>query len=147
MAPAVITEFQGPYRFLSNFAPVHVVLDGESYPSVEHAYQAAKTMNLDERRRVQQCLRPGDAKRLGRTLTLRPDWEVVKLDMMQCLLMLKFSQPRFRAQLLATGDAILQEGNRWGDEFWGVNLRTGRGANHLGRLLMQIRDTARQEVR
>lgn len=132
-----ITEFQGRNRFLSNFWPAVVVFEGVFYPSVEHGYQAAKTLDLPTRRSIAALASPGEAKRAGRTLTVRPNWEEIKVDVMQGLLEQKFSIPELRAKLLNTGNAELIEGNAWGDRFWGVCGGTGR--NVLGRLLMQIR--------
>ncbi len=133
----VIDSFRGAHRFLSNFHPCRVALDGVVYRSVEHAYQAAKTTNR-ERRKELHGLTAGGAKPWGRALPRRPDWEAVKLDVMHNLLRQKFlGDEDLAAQLLATGDQDLIEGNTWGDTYWGVC--SGRGTNHLGRLLMQVR--------
>jgi ribA/ribD-fused uncharacterized protein len=133
-----ISRFTGPYAFLSNFYPVKVALDGEIYFSVEHAYQAAKTCDSYSRKVIQETCAPGQAKRLGKHVTLRPDWEAVKLRVMEDLLRQKFPLGSALAeQLLATGDAVLEEGNVWGDRFWGICQ--GVGQNWLGKLLMQIR--------
>src|SRR3954471_9721610 len=72
--PARIDSFQGPYRFLSNFWPVTVVYEREKYPSVEHAYQAAKTLSLDDRKRIASLPTAAEAKNEGRKLARRPDW-------------------------------------------------------------------------
>jgi len=136
-----VSEFQGPYRWLSNFWLVPVEMDGMIYPSVEHAYQAAKTFEQSARLSIQALLKPGDAKRAGRKVSLRPDWERVKLDVMLSLLRNKFIERTLRAKLLATGDAMLIEGNNWGDTFWGQCR--GVGENHLGRLLMWVREEIR----
>jgi len=137
----MIHEFQGPHRFLSNFWPAPVTLDGITYPSVENAYQAAKTRISTERKHFETCP-PGMAKKLGRAVTLRPDWNTdTKLSVMRSLLTQKFSHPDLRDALLRTGETPLQEGNRWNDRFWGVCLITGRGENHLGKLLMSIRSS------
>lgn len=137
-----ITSFTGRYRFLSNFYPAAVVLDGVLYQSVEHAYQAAKTLDHKERKKFQvPLLPPADAKKMGRGVTLRPDWESVKLNIMLVLLRDKFygtNPGHLTEQLLDTGDAELIEGNWWGDIFWGVC--NGIGENHLGKLLMQVRE-------
>ena len=134
-----IGEFQGQYRWLSNFVSVPVELDGETYPTVEHAYQAAKTTSAVARERVRQHVRPGEAKREGKNLVLRPGWDDnMKLAIMEDLLRQKFNQQPFRSWLLATGNARLVEGNSWGDRFWGVCK--GVGHNHLGRLIMKIRE-------
>lgn len=133
-----ITSFRGPHRFLSNFHPCLVMWHGLTFPSVEHAYQAAKTLQPAEQARIAIAPTPGDAKRLGRHVTLRPDWDNTgKLSVMARLLRQKFADPDLRALLLATGDAELVEGNNWGDRFWGVC--DGGGHNHLGKLLMEVR--------
>jgi ribA/ribD-fused uncharacterized protein len=139
-----ITEFQGSYRFLSNFYPCFIKLEPDQlfYPSVEHAYQAAKTLVTAQRDTIRCADKPGYAKRLGRMITLRKDWEQIKLDVMYELLSQKFNYPDLGAKLLATGDTDLVEGNHWGDHFWGVCR--GKGENHLGRLLMQVRHDLKQ---
>lgn len=141
-----IKEFVGPYRFLSNFyVPAEVVLDGVMYPTVEHAYQAAKTYDLSNRKRIEFAASPGQAKSLGRKLKLRSDWEQVKLDIMEDLVRQKFSSnPYLKRLLLVTDEDYLQEGNTWGDRFWGVDLRSDVGENHLGRILMRVRDKLRR---
>ena len=137
-----IKSFRGPYRWLSNFWPAQVVLDGIVFGSVEHAYQAAKTLDLDHRRAIAGLAKPGQAKRYGRKLQVREDWEQVKLAVMEDLLRQKFSHPDLGQKLLDTGDACLEESNVWRDFFWGVC--DGKGENHLGRLLMKIRDGLRR---
>ena len=132
-----IESFQGAYRFLSNFWPAEVEYEGLVYPSSEHAYQAAKTID-PEARKAFLDIKPGQAKRKGRKVVLREDWEDVKLDVMLDLLRAKFSNPELTKMLLDTGDRGLIEGNTWGDQFWGVCK--GQGENHLGLLLMQVRD-------
>jgi ribA/ribD-fused uncharacterized protein len=134
-----ITEFSGKWRFLSNFFPVQVPLDNVWYPSVEHAYQSAKTLDLQEKTAILQASSPGDAKRLGKKVTMRPDWDTVKLDYMKYLVWYKFGMhPDLGKRLLETGNMEIIEGNTWGDVFWGVC--NGKGENHLGRILMAIRD-------
>jgi ribA/ribD-fused uncharacterized protein len=136
-----IDSFTGDYTFLSNFYPAPVTFDGLLYPTTEHAFQAAKTLNYMERREIQSLAKPGDAKRRGRTVTLRDNWEVLKNHVMFGLLRDKFSKGHLRDKLLATGDAKLIEGNTWGDTYWGVC--NGHGQNHLGTLLMAVRDELR----
>lgn len=140
-----IESFSGDYRFLSNFynATAYVVLDGDEYPTVEHAYQASKTTNPDDRR----FFRFGtarDAKRMGRSVILRSDWEEVKLNIMLNLLRQKFTDTDLTKRLLDTKDAELVEGNYWNDTYWGVC--NGVGDNHLGKLLMQVRDELRESI-
>lgn len=133
----MIASFSGPHRFLSNFWPCHVELDGEVYVSVEHAYVAAKVTDRVVRKLVSECATAGQVKRLGRKLHLRPDWEAVKLAVMEDLVRQKFTDPLLRELLLSTGQEELVEGNTWGDTFWGVCK--GVGQNHLGRILMKVR--------
>lgn len=135
--PPPVLWFKGEHEFLSNFYPAETWCDGVVYPTSEHAYQAAKTADLAERARVLAAVGPADAKRVGRTLTLRPDWEDVKVSVMEAVLRSKFRDPDLRARLLATGEAELVEGNCWSNVFWGVC--DGVGENQLGRLLMRLR--------
>jgi len=139
-----ITSFSKQFNWLSNFYPVKVVYDDVEYPTVEHAYVAAKTVDLDHRYIIRECGSPAIAKKLGKHLDLRFGWNDMKLIVMTKLLVQKFNpvgtpeQQNLSKKLIATGNAILIEGNIWGDCFWGVC--NGRGDNWLGKILMQIRD-------
>lgn len=136
-----ISKFDGRYGWLSNFWPAEVEYDDEMYPSSEHAYQAAKTLDLEARKRIRLEPSPGRVKRMGRRLELREGWEEVKLVVMASILYDKFTRhPDLRQKLIDTGSAELIEGNNWGDRFWGVD---GTGKNHLGRILMALRDYLR----
>ena len=138
-----IKEFQQEYRFLSNFWPVNVQLQGLWFPTVEHAYQAAKTLDIKEREAISYLSTPGEAKRAGRRLPMRADWDEIKLSVMEDLIRQKFQSPSIRTKLLETGNAKLEEGNYWKDRFWGVY--NGRGENHLGKILMKIRNEISKE--
>lgn len=143
-APPKIDAFQGQYRFLSNFWPATVQFEGITFPSVEHAYQSAKTLDMDQRRRIAALATPEEAKRAGRALQYRPDWEQVKYDVMEQCVRYKFTHnPELARRLLATGDAYLEEGNTWNDQIWGVYQ--GKGQNRLGKLLMKVRDELRHQ--
>jgi len=134
---ASITQFSGEYHFLSNFYPSSSTLEGRVYPTVEHALQAAKSLNPEDRESIRKAASPSIAKQLGRQVTLREDWEQVKVGIMLDLLRQKFSDPALRSGLRKTGDAELIESNAWGDRFWG--MCDGRGSNMLGILLMTVR--------
>jgi N-glycosidase YbiA len=138
----LITDFSGPNGFLSNFSPSPIMADGHSYPTVEHAFQAAKTRDKLWRETIRLAPTPNDAKKLGRKCPIREDWDEIKIDVMEHLLRLKFRAPALRARLLETGDEFLIEGNTWGDRYWGAQLLvTGwEGQNHLGLLLMKLRE-------
>lgn len=137
-----IRGFFGSWRWLSNFWPAEVVYEGVTYPTVEHAYQAAKTVFPLERQAIRACPTPGQAKRAGKSVTRRADWDTVKVPIMLSLLRQKFAWEPLRSQLLATGLVPIVEENRWGDRFWG--LCDGAGQNRLGCLLMQVRDELRE---
>ncbi len=134
----MIDNFNGEYRFLSNFYLPSPVTDdmGLVYSSVEAAYQAAKS--LDKEVRIPfTTMSPSQSKKFGKKVVLRPDWETVKISIMRGFLQQKFSDPVLKQKLLDTGDQELIEGNWWHDVWWGVC--NGVGQNWLGKLLMEIR--------
>lgn len=132
-----ILKFKGKYRWLSNFKPCSVYLDGNFYPSVENAYQAAKTLVLEDRFKFQLCTAK-TAKKWGKKLKKRPDWDDVKIKVMEFLLRQKFAPCNFEYYWLKkTGNCLIVEGNTWNDTFWGVC--DGVGENNLGKILMKLR--------
>lgn len=147
-----ITRFRFPFNFLSNFYHVDVEYDGVKYPTLEHAYQAAKCAKIDDRKGVLCYPTAGQAKRWGRQVKMRRDWEQIKTGVMMDLLRFKFEEHlELATQLKNTGDRMLIEGNDWGDRFWGMEF-TGTqddkldchtpalvGENMLGKLLMKLR--------
>ena len=140
----VINKFEGDHEFLSNFARCNVVYDGNIYPTVEHAYQAAKSLDNSIQKSFTTLTTPGKAKKLGRQIQIRPDWEQVKDNIMKDLLRQKFSHEPFKSQLLATGNTKLVEGNTWNDTYWGIC--NGKGLNMLGTLLMEVRSELIEEI-
>lgn len=140
-----IENFRGKYNFLSNFLGYRVKYDGVTWKSSEHAYQAAKTHDKDEKTMIQLCLTPGSAKKAGRKVTLRDDWDKVKIGIMDRIVHAKFAgNPTLTRKLLATGDAEIIEGNHWHDQFWGdctcgMSSCDYPGYNNLGRILMKVR--------
>lgn len=134
-----IDSFRGKYFFLSNFFVSDIRYNGLTFLNNEAAFQAQK---CPERANEFCGLNPSDAKRLGRKVWLRSDWETVKDKVMYDVCHAKFSQnAELRKQLLKTGDVELIERNTWGDRVWGVC--GGVGENRLGRILMRIRDEMR----
>ena len=142
----MIDSFSGKYKWLSNFYPCFVELDGTTYPSVEHAYQAAKTLDLEERAVfLLNGTTAAMAKKLGKAVTVRTDWDAVKISIMRNLIQQKFTQHVDLAiQLLDTQNEEIVEGNWWNDRFWGVCR--GQGENHLGKLIMEIRTQLQQQL-
>jgi ribA/ribD-fused uncharacterized protein len=141
----MINRFNNNYAFLSNFYPSFIVIDGIIYPTVEHAYQAAKISDWREKQMIANIKTPGQAKRVGRKLGLRSDWENIKVDVMLKLVRLKFTELNLKIKLLATGDAELIEGNTWNDTFWGVCCDEGQ--NQLGKILMKVREECRVQLK
>ena len=148
----LIQKFEGKHAFLSNFSPHGFVLETISFPTNEHFFQAMKTVkgNTKDFLEIANASTPGKAKRMGRKVKMRPDWDEVKINIMKKGLEEKFRQnPDIQKLLLETGEAILVEGNHWHDNFWGdckcENCRLKTGKNMLGILLMFVRGKISQE--
>ena len=132
--------FTGAFDFLSNFYPAKVEIDGVCYQNTEAAFQAQKCINPADRVEFSD-LSAVKAKRKGRQVKLRPDWDAVRLSVMEEVVRAKFMQnPNLAVRLVATGMMPLVEGNSFGDTFWGVDARTGKGENNLGKILMKVRE-------
>ncbi len=140
----MIDKFRGRYRFLSNFYNNRVDYKGVVYTTAEHAFQANKSNSRVDLRRVQSCPTPGKAKALGRIISLRPDWEEVKDEIMLGVIRSKFNDAILYNQLLDTGTQVLTEGNTWHDNYWGnctcFKCSAILGENHLGLILMKVRE-------
>ena len=134
----MIDKFDGEYAFLSNYSASPFRINYVLFPTMEHYFQANKADNQNDYLHIAYAPTPGEAKRLGRKIQLRPDWEEIKDNVMLTGLRKKFANPELRNLLLATGDEELVEGNYWGDTYWGVC--NGVGQNKLGKLLMQVRE-------
>ena len=151
----VIDNFSGDFSFLSNFFDVYerFAYAGNRWDTAEHAYQAMKTLDREWQEKVRRAKTPGQAKRMTYLpeFPLRPDWDKVKREIMYRIVVAKFTQnPKLMAQLKATGDATLIEGNTWHDNIWGIcsckacmfGSEKGhrRGQNWLGLILMNVRN-------
>jgi len=146
----IIDSFIGSYDFLSNFYTAPTMFDGTLYPTSEHAYQAAKSVDANERIKVLNAVSAGAAKKIGRTLTMRPDWNDVKFKIMTSIVLDKFKRnPVLGKKLIATGNSTLIESNKWCDQIWGNCLchkhKHIQGWNWLGKVLMNVREQL-QEV-
>ena len=140
----IINRFDGEYAFLSNFAHRPITFKGKTWSTVEHIFQAAKTLDENMREEIRIASTPDKAKRIGRMVRLRPDWEEMKKEVMLKSIRLKFSQnSELKESLLRTEDAILLEGNTWHDNIWGdcscQKCQETEGRNLLGKILMQVR--------
>jgi len=132
------------YDFLSNFYGSTVSFEGQLYPTIEHAYQSAKSLDPEVRDMIRRSKSPAEAKKLGQCIAIRSDWNEVKLDVMRRLIKEKFENPFLRPLLLATDDADLILNNKWNDKFWGVCR--GEGENWLGKILMEERVRIKEEL-
>lgn len=135
-----ITQFRGEFSWLSNFYPVQIEYEGLTYPSVEHAYQAGKLINIEDRK-LFLIMSAGQAKRNWKKYKTYNLTEEFRLNLMYQLLSIKFNQEPFKSLLIATNNCNIIEGNYWGDKFFGYCLKTNQGKNHLGKLIMNIRET------
>lgn len=131
----------GQFSFLSNFHPAPLTCWGIEFPTSEHAYVAAKSLDMNVRRRVAKIPTPNQAKRYGRQLKLRPDWNEVKLFEMERIVRRKFEAYGLKRMLYEVEEPIIEH-NHWHDNFWGVCTckRCSNGKNHLGRILSEIRN-------
>ena len=140
----MINNFKGNYKFLSNFYTSPIIYKKKKYPTAEHLFQALKTKNKNQRNNIRRAKTAGDAKRLGRNIRLREDWEQVKDKLMYMVVRLEFLQNSELTLLLKnTKNNILIEGNYWHDNYWGdcccIRCRNVKGYNQLGKILMKIR--------
>lgn len=141
----MIDSFTRDYFFLSNFYNVYLEYEGIIYCSTEAAFQAAKSLDISEKMRIAR-MSPSDAKKAGRKVQLRPDWEEIKDKVMYDVCYEKFTNNdalHLKERLLKTGKEELVEGNTWHDNYWGnctcEKCKNIAGQNKLGKILMEIR--------
>lgn len=126
------------HEYLSNFYASSVAYEGLLYPTVEHAYQASKSLDVMTRRLIKRAPDPNIAKRLGQSVSVRSGWADVKVDIMRQLIREKFKNPFVRWKLKETAGKRLLNENKWNDRFWGVV--GGVGENWLGKILEEVRE-------
>lgn len=131
----MITRFKDGYYFLSNYFPSEIWLGGRRYPTVEHFYQANKADSFQAHKYISDAKTPGGARDNANEITIRHDWDAVRIPIMRLGLILKFDIEELGDMLLNTG---IQEIVSDSGTFWG--LQNGIGENHLGKLLMEVRD-------
>ena len=137
-----ISKFDGEYSFLSNFYECPIDFLGLHFNSSEAAFQSMKTP-IHSEQLLFINLSPSAAKKLGRKIQLRQDWELVKDHYMYRIVLAKFTQNyNLKQKLILTGEAELIEGNYWNDTYWGVC--NGIGQNKLGKILMRVRSELRE---
>ena len=138
--PDMIDKFNDEYDFLSNRFKVRLEWQGLVYGSAEAAFQASKCRDESERRFFAGCT-PEKAVLKGRDIVPYPGWEDARLSMMESIIRAKFEQnPVLMRKLKATGNRLLVNGNNKHETYWGIDLYSWQGENHLGRIIMTIRD-------
>jgi hypothetical protein len=140
----MIDSFKGPFSFLSNFFPAPIKTKLGIFPTAEHLYQACKTKDHQQQLMIMQLATPAEAKKVGKTLTIREDWDELKIGYMRKTVEYKFMQHWYlMTKLIETNHHKIIEGNWWHDNFWGVcscERCKGKGLNHLGNILMNLRE-------
>ncbi len=137
-----IQFFKNENEFLCTAYPQPILWEGVTYPSLAHAYLAAKIQDKSAKEKIRDAKTPEELRKLAGALKARDDWEDLKLKTMLMLLMLKFSKPELRKRLIATRGKELIYGNTNHDLFWGkcyCSAHHGAGDNHLGKLLEERR--------
>lgn len=140
----MIKEFQGKYRWLSNFWTVQIEYRNNIYTTVEHAYMSEKNGAKEWKYFCITEKSPKIVKKASLEIDLRADWEEIKENTMLTLTRIKYKEKKLQEKLLETKDQYIQGGNDWGDIFWGVDLKTGIGENKLGKIIMQVRDEVKE---
>lgn len=138
--PDMIDKFKGEYEFLSNRFLCRFEWQGLEYGSAEAAYQASKCRDESERKVFAYCS-PDKAALKGRDIVPSPDWENARLSTMESIIRAKFEQhPILMRKLKETGNRLLINGNNKHETYWGIDLYSWQGENHLGKIIMNIRD-------
>lgn len=122
------------------------ILDGATWPSAEHYYQAMKFEDSSQREKIRHCEDPRKARKLGRSRfkKLRKDWKQVKTTVMSRALYTRCkTHPQAYQALMATDNQRLVENSSY-DYFWGCG-RDRRGDNHYGNVLMKVRNKLLEE--
>lgn len=134
-------EAEDEFGYFSNFALYPINLNGKTWPTSEHYYQAQKVVGTPWEDKIRLCKTPKEAFDMTRLPEFpeRADWAEVKDDAMYEAVYAKFTQHEgLRKKLLETGDHILIEDSP-ADFYWGCG-EDGTGKNMLGKTLMVIRE-------
>jgi ribA/ribD-fused uncharacterized protein len=132
-------QFRGDFKFLSNFHNSVIVLNGKEYPTAEHAFQSCRAAKAEDAEKIRLATNPVEAKKLGKEVRQRSNWNQINLDVMRKVVEAKFTQHLDLAKKLKAVQGEIIEENYWRDTFWGTF--EGKGENNLGKILTQIRQT------
>lgn len=144
----ILTFTKPETRWLSNMTYVNIYFEGILYPSTENFYQAMKYNDQSIRRLISK-MTPYEAKRYSREhpITHAPmESASNRIRVMIYAQRQKYAIDEFQQKLLLTGDCHIEEGNWWGDKFWGTDIKTREGKNHLGRIIMGIREEIQDNI-
>jgi ribA/ribD-fused uncharacterized protein len=131
---------------LSSYSKHEFELDGDTWPSVEHYYQAMKFAPGELRNAIRDADHPAKAVKFAdkNKKLIRKDWKKVKETFMTRGLYIKCrTHPEAAEALIDTGDQKIVETSQF-DYYWGCG-RDGRGHNTFGKVLMGVRDKLREE--
>lgn len=137
-----VCSFRGEMFYRSNMYPSPIVYKNITFKTSEHFYQASKTFDKSAQEVIMNCNTPYLAKKKAQTIKVRSDWDDIKLNIMKIAVYLKFSQNKEIYYLLKKSTDYIEETNYWHDLFWGncyCKKCNGKGLNHLGKILMDIR--------
>ena len=130
----------GNYGKFSNFAPYPIVLDGLTWPTSEHYFQAQKIDDEAYQKKILKEPSPMKAAKFAREINvIKSNWDEIRDNIMYKAVLAKFTQhPELKELLLSTNDSILIEHTQ-NDSYWGDG-GDGSGENMLGKILMRVRD-------
>ena len=142
-----IDSFTGYFDFMHNNFQTPVYYEGILYPSVTHAYHAARS--TDERTR--RAILNSETFQILGNIAIRiedpPDWQEKKVKIMEQLLRDKFRRSKELQEKLRTTEhrelVMTYQEKKKNNLYWGVVK--GKGQNQLGRILMRIRDDLIQD--
>jgi ribA/ribD-fused uncharacterized protein len=153
-------ESKGPSRVFSTEYIIPTLIDGIEYPTVDHYMMVQKARMFGDEKAVQKVMKAKTAKNAkgvekGIQNVKEEEWDAKKDEFMKTALRAKFTQhPELRKQLLETGDLVLGYANAR-DKYWSIGTSDDTdkakkpekwpGQNKLGKLLMELRTTLRDE--
>ena len=138
----MINQFRGDFYFLSNMYECDIEFNKNKFKSIEHAYIYHKYDNIEIKKLALSDIDGKVLKIESKRFKKVKGWDDIKLKLMYELLKVKFNKTPFKEMLISTNDCNIVEGNSWNDTFWGVDITQtpNIGENHLGRLIMKVRD-------
>ncbi|MFT6334826.1 MAG: ribA/ribD-fused uncharacterized protein [Halioglobus sp.] len=135
------------YGCFSNFSAHSITIDRVEWRTSEHYFQAMKFLDPKLQNKAREINSPMDVARFGRdrSLPLRPDWDIVKDDIMGQAVFAKVIQNQEMFDtLLSTGNDHLVEHTQ--NDFYWADGGDGTGKNMLGIILMEVREAIKRAM-